>query len=325
MKRREFIGLLGGAAIWPLATNAQQAGVPVIGFLSSVSPGPYAQQLAAFRRGLGQTGFIEGQNVAIEYRWAEGNYDRVPALVAEFVQRRVDVIVATGATGLAAKAATATIPIIAVSGGDPTEEGLVADLRRPSGNITGMALFAYSLGPKRFELIRELIPSAKLIAVMANPNNRGGANTDRKNVEAAASAVGQRIVVLDTANESDFEPAFAAMVRQGADALIVMADPFFNSRREQLVALVAQHRIPAIYEWREFAEIGGLMSYGSSLTEAVRQLGLYTGQILRGTKPADLPFQRASKIELIINLKTARTLGITFPITLLGRADEVIE
>jgi putative tryptophan/tyrosine transport system substrate-binding protein len=324
MKRREFIGLLGGAAIWPLATNAQQAGVPVIGFLSPVSPGPYAQNLAAFRRGLGQTGFIEGQNVAIEYRWAEGNYDRVPALVAEFVQRRVDVIVATGATGLVAKAATTTIPIIALSGGDPTEDGYVADLRRPSGNITGMALFAFSLGPKRFELIRELIPSAKLIALMANPKNRA-ANTDRKNVEAAASAVGQRIVVLDAANESDFEPAFAAMVRLGADALIVMADPFFNSRREQLVALVAQHRIPAIYEWREFAEIGGLMSYDSSLTEAVRQLGLYTGQILRGTKPADLPFQRASKIELIINLKTARTLGITFPITLLGRADEVIE
>jgi putative ABC transport system substrate-binding protein len=299
-------------------------GGPVIGFLSPVSPGPYAQNLAAFRRGLGQTGFIEGQNVTIEYRWAEGNYDRVPAMVAEFVQRRVDVIVATGATGLAAKAATATIPIIALSGGDPTEEGYVADLRRPNGNITGMALFAFSLGPKRFELIRELIPSAKLIAVMANSNNTA-ANTDRKNVEAAASAVGQRIVVLDATNESDFEPAFAAMVGHGADALIVMADPFFNNRRERLVALVTQHRIPAIYEWREFAEIGGLMSYGSSLTEALRQLGLYTGQILRGTKPADLPFQRASKIELIINLKTARTLGITFPITLLGRADEVIE
>jgi putative ABC transport system substrate-binding protein len=324
MRRREFLGLVGGAAGWPLAANAQQAGVPVIGFLSPVSPGPYAQNLAAFRRGLGQTGFIEGQNVAIEYRWAEGNYDRVPALVAEFVQRRVDVIVATGATGLVAKAATTTIPIIALSGGDPTEDGYVADLRRPSGNITGMALFAFSLGPKRFELIRELVPSAKLIALMANPKNRA-ANTDRKNVEAAASAVGQRIVVLDATNESDFEPAFAAMVRQRADALIIMADPFFNSQRERLVALVAQHRIPAIYEWREFAEIGGLMSYGSSLTEAVRQLGLYTGQILRGTKPADLPFQRASKIELIINLKTARTLGITFPITLLGRADEVIE
>lgn len=324
MRRREFIAGLGGAAIWPLAARAQQRAAPVIGFLSSVSPGPYAQNLAAFRRGLRQTGFVEGQNVTVEYRWAEGNYNRVPALVAEFVKSRVDVIVATGGTAPVAKAATTTIPIIALSGGDPDKEGLVTDLRRPDANITGMALFAYSLGPKRFELLRELVPSAKLIAVMANPNNRA-AIADREDVEAAARTVGQRIVVLDASSESDFEPAFAAMAQKRADALLVMADPFFNSRRERLVGLVARHQIPAVYEWREFAEVGGLMSYGSNLADAIRQLGLYTGQILKGAKPADLPFQRASKIELIINLKTAKTQGLTFPITLLGRADEVIE
>jgi len=323
MKRREFLGFTGAAVAWPVVAGAQQP-VPVIGFLSAVSPGPYAQNLAAFRRGLRQTGFVEGQNVAIEYRWAEGNYDRLPTLVADLVQRRVNVIVSTGRTWPMAKAATTTIPIVALSGGDPIQDGLVSDLRRPGGNITGMALFAFSLGPKRLELLREMVPSAKLIAVMTNPNNRG-AQADRKDVEAAASAVGQRIVVLDASNDNDFEPAFAAIVQQRADALLVMADPFFNSRRERLVALAAQHRIAAVYEWREFAELGGLMSYGSILTEALRQIGLYTGQILKGTNPADLQFQRASKIELIINLKTAKTLGITFPITLLGRSDEVIE
>jgi putative ABC transport system substrate-binding protein len=324
MKRREFITLLGGAAAaWPLAARAQQPEMPVIGFLSAVSPGPFASNLAAFGRGLSQTGFIEGKNVAIEYRWAEGHYDRLPALAAELVRRKVDVIVAT-VGGPAAKAATTTIPIVALSGGDPVEEGLVANLNRPGGNVTGWALFAFSLGPKRFELLRELVPTATLIAVMANPSNHP-ANADRKDVEAAARAIGQRIVVLEASSESDFEPAFAAMVQQGVGALLAMADPFFYNRREQLIALAARHAIPAVYEWREFAEAGGLMSYGSSITEAQRQIGLYTGQILKGTKPADLPFQRAIKIELVINLRTANTLGLTFPITLLGRADEVIE
>jgi putative tryptophan/tyrosine transport system substrate-binding protein len=239
------------------------------------------------------------------------------------VRRKVDVIVAT-VGGPAAKAATTTIPIVALSGGDPVEEGLVANLNRPGGNVTGWALFAFSLGPKRFELLRELVPTATLIAVMANPSNHL-ANADRRDVEAAARAIGQRIVVFEASSESDFEPAFAAMVQQGVGALLVMADPFFFNRREQLIALAARHAIPAVYEWREFAEAGGLMSYGSSITEAQRQIGLYTGQILKGTKPADLPFQRAIKIELVINLRTAKTLGLTFPITLLGRADEVIE
>jgi putative ABC transport system substrate-binding protein len=325
MKRREFITLLAGAAMaWPLSARAQQTAMPVIGFLSAVSPGPYAINLAAFRRGLGQTGFIEGQNVAIEYRWAEGNYDRLPALAAELVSRKVDVIVATGDSARAAKIATTTIPIVALSGRDPVEEGLVASLNHPGGNLTGVGLFAYTLGPKRFELLRELIPTAKLIAVMVNPTNHP-ANADRRDVEAAARAIGQQIVVLEASTESDLEPAFTAMVREGASALLVMADPFFNNQREQLVALSARHAIPAVYEWREFAEAGGLMSYGSSITEAQRQLGLYAGQILKGSKPADLPFQRAVKIELVINLRTAKTLGLTFPITLLGRADEVIE
>jgi putative ABC transport system substrate-binding protein len=323
IKRREFITLLGSAAAWPVAARAQQA-LPVIGYLSSVSPGPFAPNLAAFRRGLSQTGFIEGQNVTIEYRWAEGHYDRLAALANELVRRRVDVIVAAGGSGAAVKAATATIPIVTLSGGDPVEEGLVASLSRPGGNVTGVALFANSLGPKRFELLRELVPTAKLIAAMANPTNLPG-TAERRDVEAAARAVGQRIVVLEASSESDFAPAFSALVQQGADALLVMADPFFNSRREQLVALVARHSIPAVYEWREFALAGGLMSYGSSITEAHRQTGLYTGQILKGTKPADLPFQQAVKVELIINLKTAKALGLTFPITLLGRADEVIE
>jgi putative tryptophan/tyrosine transport system substrate-binding protein len=324
MRRREVILALGGAAAWPLTARAQQPAMPVIGYLSSVSPGPFAPNLAAFRRGLSQTGFIEGHNVAIEYRWAEGHYDRLAVLANELVRRRVDVIVAAGGSGAAAKAATATIPIVTLSGGDPVEEGLVTNLNRPGGNITGVALFANSLGPKRFELLHELVPTSRLIAILANPTNASG-NAQRKTVEAAARIIGQRIVVFEASSESEFEPAFAAMVQQRADAPLVMADPFFNSRREQLVALIGRHAIPAIYEWREFALAGGLMSYGSSISEAHRQTGLYAGQILKGTKPADLPFQQAVRVEFIINLKTAKALGLTFPITLLGRADEVIE
>jgi putative ABC transport system substrate-binding protein len=322
IERRRFLATLGGAAVaWPLAARAQQPALPVIGFIDAAFAAERTEFMAAFRQASLTPVTSKGQNVAIEYRWAEGRYDRLPELAAELVGRRVDVIVATGGSGAAAKAATAAIPIVALSGGDPVEEGLVASLNRPGGNVTGVALFASSLGPKRFELLRELVPTAKLIAVMANPTNPPG-NADRRDVEAAARAIGQRIIVLEASGESDFEPAFTAMVRQRADALLVMADPFFNSRRKQLVALVAQHAVPAVYEWREFAEAGGLMSYGSSITEAQRQIGLYTGQILKGTKPAELP---AVKIELVINLKTAKTLGLTFPITLLARADEVIE
>jgi putative ABC transport system substrate-binding protein len=322
IERRRFLATLGGAAVaWPLAARAQQPALPVIGFIDAAFAAERTEFMAAFRQASLTPVTSKGQNVAIEYRWAEGRYDRLPELAAELVGRRVDVIVATGGSGAAATAATAAIPIVALSGGDPVEEGLVASLNRPGGNVTGVALFASSLGPKRFELLRELVPTAKLIAVMANPTNPPG-NADRRDVEAAARAIGQRIIVLEASGESDFEPAFTAMVRQRADALLVMADPFFNSRRKQLVALVAQHAVPAVYEWREFAEAGGLMSYGSSITEAQRQIGLYTGQILKGTKPAELP---AVKIELVINLKTAKTLGLTFPITLLARADEVIE
>jgi putative tryptophan/tyrosine transport system substrate-binding protein len=322
IERRRFLATLGGAAVaWPLAARAQQPALPVIGFIDAAFAAERTEFMAAFRQASLTPVTSKGQNVAIEYRWAEGRYDRLPELAAELVGRRVDVIVATGGSGAAAKAATAAIPIVALSGGDPVEEGLVASLNRPGGNVTGVALFASSLGPKRFELLRELVPTAKLIAVMANPTNPPG-NADRRDVEAAARAIGQRIIVLEASGESDFEPAFTAMVRQRADALLVMADPFFNSRRKQLVALVAQHAVPAVYERREFAEAGGLMSYGSSITEAQRQIGLYTGQILKGTKPAELP---AVKIELVINLKTAKTLGLTFPITLLARADEVIE
>jgi putative ABC transport system substrate-binding protein len=328
VRRREFITLLGAgaAAVWPLAARAQQPSMPVIGFLASYSASGDAatQNAAAFRQGLNEIGYVEGRNVMIAYRYGEGNYDRLPELAAELVQRQVNVLVAAGGSGLEAKAATTTIPIVAMIGGDPVSSGHVASLNRPGGNLTGVALFAYSLGPKRLEVLRELIPNAKLIAVLANPAHVA-ALADTHDVEAAARAAGQPITILTASSESEFEPAFTAMVQQRADALLVMADPYFNNRREQLVALVARHAIPAIYEWREFATSGGLMSYGSSLADAWRQMGIYAGRVLKGEKPADLPVMQAVKVELVINLNTAKALGLTFPITLLGRADEVIE
>jgi putative ABC transport system substrate-binding protein len=328
VRRRELIALLGSAATWPLAARAQQPAMPVIGFLASYARNSSlaSESLAGLRQGLSESGYVEGQNVTIEYRWADGHFDRLSALAADLVRLRVNVIVTNGPAALVAKAATTTIPIVAMIGGDPVASGYVASLNRPEANLTGVAMFAYSLGPKRLELLRELVPNAKVIAVLVNPTNAAAAaQSDRQDVDAAARAFGQQIVILNASTERDFDPAFAAMVQQGAGALLVMADPFFNTRRQQLIALAARYTIPAIYEFRQFAIDGGLMSYGSSLTEAQRQLGLYSGQILKGAKPADLPVMQAVKIELVLNLKTAKTLGLTFPITLLGRADEVIE
>ena len=308
-----------------MVARGQQASLPVIGFLSVGSPETTAHTIAAFRRGLTETGYVEGQNVAVEYRWGRGNFDQIPALAAELVARKVDVIV-TSTSSSEAKAATATIPIVTAFGGDPVSSGLVASLNRPGGNLTGVGLFAMSLGPKRFELLRELVPQARLIAVLVNPSNTNPqSKSDADDVEMAARTAGQRISILNASQDADFEPAFAAMTRDGASALLVMADPFFSNRRQQLVSLAVQHEIPAIYEWREFAALGGLMSYGSSLTDAYRRLGVYAGKILKGEKPADLPIDQAVKIELVINLMTAKALGITVSPTLLARADEVIE
>jgi putative ABC transport system substrate-binding protein len=323
--RREFVAALGSAAAWPVVARAQQPAMPVIGFLSVGSPETSAHTIAAFRQGLSETGYVEGQNVAIEYRWGRGTFDHMPALAAELAARKVDVIV-TATSGSEAKAATATIPIVAALGGDPVGSGLVASLNRPGANVTGVGLFAMSLGPKRFELLRELVPKAKLIAVLLNPSNTNPqSKSDADAVEMAARTVGQRISILSAGQEADFEPAFAAMTRDKASALLVMADPFFANRREQLVTLAARHAIPAIYEWREFAALGALMSYGSSLTDAYRRLGMYAGKILKGEKPADLPIDQAVKIDLVINLKTAKSLGVEIPPTPLARATEVIE
>jgi putative ABC transport system substrate-binding protein len=327
MRRRKFITLLGGvaAAAWALAAQAQQS-MPVIGFLHSGSAQAFPHFVDAFRQGLNETGYVEGHNVAVEYRWAEGRYDRVPVLAAELVGRNVNVIVNGGGTPLAARAATATIPIVATLGGDPVKSGLVASLNRPGGNVTGVGLFSYSLGAKRLEVLREAIPNAKLLAILVNPSNPD-AETDaaRIEVETAAHALGQQLLVLGADRESEIETAFTEMVRRGAGALLVMADPVFTSRRDQLIALAARHAIPAIFDQRDIVAAGGLMSYGSSLRDAYRLLGVYAGKVLKGAKPADLPVQQAVKIELVLNLKTAKALGVTFPITLLGRADEVIE
>ena len=301
--------------------------MPVIGFVNGQSAGRFAPYAAAFHQGLKDSGYVAGQNVAIEYRWAEGQLDRLPALVAELASRRVNVMVLTGGGAVPAVAmAGSDIPTVFLSGGDPVKAGLVTSMNRPNGNLTGVAMFTYSLGPKRLEVLRDAIPNAKTIAVLTNPsNNNPDAKSDLQSVQATAQAVGQNINVVNASNDGDIDAALSAIARRRDDALLVMADPFFNSRRERIAALAAHHAIRAIYEWREFAAAGGLMSYGASLTDAYRQVGIYAGRALQGVKPADLPIMQAVKIELVLNLKTAKALGLTFPITLVGRADEVIE
>jgi putative tryptophan/tyrosine transport system substrate-binding protein len=328
MRRRDFITLLGAAAALtrPRALRAQQQRVPVIGWLSSVSPGPSASLVAAFREGLSETGYVEGQNLTIEYRWAEGSFDRLPALAADLVGHKVDVIATAGGPppALAAKGATSTIPIVFSGVGDPVGVGLVASLARPGGNITGFSLMNIELMPKRLALLSELVPEAKVIALLVNPNNPNAERMVRE-VREAARATGVQLSILKASTEGEIGAVFTSLVQLQAGALVVGADPFLDSRREQLVALASNHAVPAIYVFREFAEAGGLISYGASFTAASRQFGIYAGRILKGERPADLPVQQPTIFELVINLKTAKALGLTVPQSIMVRADEVIE
>ena len=324
MKRRELMLLLAGAMTAPCGLHAQQEAMPVIGYLGSEASGPSAPFVTAFLQGLNDTGYVEGQNMVIEYRWADGRYDRLPALVTDFVGRKVDVIAALGLpSALAAKSATSTIPIV-FSVGDPVERGLVASLARPGGNLTGVSLINVELMPKRLELISELVPQAGVIAVLVNPNN---ANTERitRDMKEAARAKGVQIAILKAGTESEIDAAFANLVQLHAGALIVMGDPLFVNGRDQLVALSSRHDVPAIYQSREYAASGGLISYGTSFTAAFREVGVYVGKILNGAKPVDLPVQQPTRFELVVNLKTAKELGLTIPPSILARADEVIE
>jgi putative tryptophan/tyrosine transport system substrate-binding protein len=327
MKRRELMLLLGGAAAAsPFAARAQQKTMPVIGYLASSSPGPSAPNVDAFRQGLSDTGYVEGQNLAIEYRWAEGNYDRLPALVADLVGRRVDLIVASGSTpaALAAKSATPTIPIVFTGINDPVGVGLVASLARPGGNVTGLSVFFGELTPKRLELLSELVPQAKMVALLVNSNSPDAEHTIR-DAEEAGRAKGIQIPIVKASTESEIDAAFASLAQLQAGALVVGDDPFYGSRVEQLVGLASRHAVPAIYWRREFAANGGLITYGPSLKANYRKAGIYAGKILNGVKPADLPVEQPTIFELVINLKTAKALGLTVPQSILARADEVIE
>jgi len=324
--RRELLAALGGAAVaWPLAARAQQPVLPVIGFLNSASPAPYAPMVAAFHQGLKETGHIEGQNVAIEYRWANAQYDRVPAMAADLADRRVAVIVANTPGVQAVKAATTTIPIVFTTGGDPMQLGLVASLSRPGGNVTGVTTLNVEVTPKRLELAHELLPTATIIAALVNPTNPN-TEIELRGMQAAARALGLQLHVLHASSERDFAAVFAALPQLRAGVLVISGtDTFLISRSEQLAALTIRHAVPTIFQFREFIAAGGLMSYGGSITDSYRQAGIYAGRILKGEKPADLPVQQSAKVELMINLKTAKALGLTMPTALLVRADEVIE
>jgi putative ABC transport system substrate-binding protein len=326
MKRREVLTLLGGVATWPLAANAQQSAMPVIGFLNAASANGYAPMVEAFRRGLAKVGYIEGQNVTIEYRWAEGKPDRLPGMVADLIRRPVNVLVATTTqAALAAKAATTEIPIVFELASDPVKLGLVTSLNRPGGNVTGATQLNIDVTPKRLEVMRELIPTATLMAALVNPANPALAEPTTRGLQAAARALGLQLHVLHARSESELDAAFMAALQLRASGLVIGTDPLFSGHSKQLALLAVRHAVPTIYAWREFAAAGGLIAYGASNLEAYQLTGVYTGRILKGERPADLPVQQATKIELFLNLKTAKALGITVPTGVLVRADEVIE
>jgi putative tryptophan/tyrosine transport system substrate-binding protein len=327
MRRREFIGLLGGAATaWPIAARAQQQPIPVIGFLNAASPQSYTRQLSAFLEGLSETGYVNGRNVTMEYRWAEGHNDRLPAMAADLVHSQVDVIAATSTpAALAAKGATTTVPIVFEMGDDPVRLGLVASLNRPSGNVTGVTQTNTEVAPKRLELLHELVPNASVMALLVNPDDPALAEPTSRQMLSAAHTLGLELHVLNASAESEFDAVFANLTQLRAGGLVISSGAFFISRVEQLATLALHHTVPTIAQWRDFVVAGGLLSYGSDIADSYRLAGNYTGRILKGDKPADLPVQQATKVELFLNLKTAKALGITFPLTLLGRADEVIE
>jgi len=327
MRRREFITLVGGAATWPFAAWAQHPTMPVIGFLSSRSPGEAASVLRAFHQGLEQTGYVEGKNVSIEYRWAEGHYDRLPTLAAELVRRKVALIAATGGepSPLAAKAATSTIPVVFTLGGDPVEAGLVASLNRPGGNLTGTTIMGLEMGPKRLELLRQLKPNATTVAMLLNPNFGSTALNEVRDVQDAGRVLGIKIIVLNASTETEIDTAFQTSAQKKADGLIVATDPFLLGQRNQLVRLSEHHKLPTVYFLREFVDAGGLISYGPDIVDGYRQAGVYAGQILNGASPASLPVWRPTRFLLFLNLKAAKTLGLAVPPSLLVAADEVIE
>ena len=325
MKRRDFITLVGGAAAgWPFAAHAQQAATPVVGFLRSTSLADSTNFATAFRQGLTEAGYVEGQNVAIEWRFAEGRNDRLPELVADLIHKSVAVIVANSPAAIAAKAATITVPTVFITGSDPVRDGLVASLNRPGGNITGVVFIVSEIGAKRLELLRQLVPNVTTIGMLVNPNSPE-TEAERRDLLAASLKVGQQLSILDVSSDREIENAFATLVQSGAGAALIGTGPFLTSHRQQLVALAARSRLPTMYSVREFVADGGLISYGASITEAYRQAGIYVGQILKGKKPADLPVMESAKFEFVLNLRTAKALGLTVPPNLLALADEVIE